>query len=389
MSAFAGPSTVTSGLVFDYDMSNTQKSWKGQPATNLLLNSQDFSTNWSGNLFNNWINSTVSTNVSTAPDGTMTADRLTGYYSRWTDSIAASVSTTYTFSCYLKNYNLSNPPYLHIAFGLNGGLVSYNNVTSVPIASISDWGRYSITVTSPSSGINQIQCGIDFGASKANSSGPYAVDVWGAQLETGSLVTPYIPTTSSSASRSTTQSIVDLTGQNTLTASSLTYDNNGEFSFNGSGNYIDVTGAGFTSGMSSYTLSHWSRRDVESRMPVAGRTSTAFYQYGDNSWYYTHGGVAAEYYYPHAASIPVGTWGHYCIVYNGSNVAIYRNAYLEGTQATTGTADWSQGLRIGYWSAGGGYAYSGKIGSVKFHNRALTAAEVSQEFNALRGRYGL
>ena len=394
MSAFAGPSRVTSGLVFDMDMSNRNKSWQGTPATNIIPYSQDYSSggnfmsNWTGNLFNNWINSTVSTGYQ-APDGYNTANLLTGYYGRWTASIVATTSTAYTFSIWIKNYNLSNSPLLHVAFGLNGTLVNYNNITSVSIASVGDWARFSVTVTSPSSGINQIQCGIEFGGSKSSSAGPYSMLVWGAQCEVGSYATPYIPSLGSSGSRSTTQALVDLTGKNTLTASSLTYESGGEFNFNGSGNYIDVTGSGFTSGMTAYTISHWSRRDVESRMPVAGRTSTAFYQYGDNSWAYTHGGTWGEYYYPRVASIPLGTWGFYCIVYNGSNVAIYRNAYLEGTQATTGTADWSQGLRIGYWSAGGGYAYSGKIGSVKFYNRALTAAEVTQEFNALRGRYGI
>jgi len=34
MSASSGPSILTNGLVFDYDMSNTKKSWIGKPATN-------------------------------------------------------------------------------------------------------------------------------------------------------------------------------------------------------------------------------------------------------------------------------------------------------------------------------------------------------------------
>ena len=36
----------------------------------------------------------------------------------------------------------------------------------------------------------------------------------------------------------------------------------------------------------------------------------------------------------------------------------------------------------------GGYA-SVKIGSYRFYNRVLTAQEVTQNFNALKGRYGL
>lgn len=124
-------------------------------------------------------------------------------------------------------------------------------------------------------------------------------------------------------------------------------------------------------------------------MPIAGRTSTAFYWYGDNSWYYTHGGVAAEYYYTKPTTISLGTWGYYSVVYNGSNVSIYRQGIYQGQQSTTGTADWSQGLKIGYWSAGGGYAYQGLISVVQFYNTALTATQVMQNYNTDRGRFGL
>ena len=34
MSCSSGPNIVTNGLVFEYDMGNTQKSWKGKPTTN-------------------------------------------------------------------------------------------------------------------------------------------------------------------------------------------------------------------------------------------------------------------------------------------------------------------------------------------------------------------
>jgi hypothetical protein len=123
-------------------------------------------------------------------------------------------------------------------------------------------------------------------------------------------------------------------------------------------------------------------------MPISFRSSPLFYQYGDNSWYYTHSSGAGEYYYPKSVSIPLGTWGFYCIVYDGSYVNIYRNGVFEGRQSTTGTANWSNGLRIGNYF-GSGYYYQGKINSVSFYNRALTADEVGQNFSALRGRYSI
>jgi hypothetical protein len=205
------------------------------------------------------------------------------------------------------------------------------------------------------------------------------------QIDSVNYVTPYVaPTTS----RSSSQVLLDLTNRNTITATSLTYATNNTFSFNGSSNVIEVpTSLG---NLTSYTMSFWARRDAESRMPVGSRTGTSFYWYGDNSWAYTHGGVLGEYYYPRSVSIPLGTWGHYCAVYNGSNVAIYRNSVLEGTQASgQGTADWSMGLKIGGYNGGPSYSWQGKIDSVSIYSRALSAVEIAQNFNALRGRYGL
>jgi hypothetical protein len=124
-------------------------------------------------------------------------------------------------------------------------------------------------------------------------------------------------------------------------------------------------------------------------MPIGWRAGSTFYQYGDNSWYYTHSSGAGEYYYPKSVSIPVGTWGFYCITYDGSAVRIYRNSVLEGSQSTTGTADWTNGVRIGFWAGGAGYYYQGAIASVSMYNRALTQTEISQIYYTHRNRYGI
>ena len=378
MSAFAGPSRVTSGLVFDMDMSNRNKSWQGTPTTNLVDPAwASWSTDGSGQ-------GSIGTRTITDTYECTIVDSTANTRQNIYISSGISASTAYTFSVqYKKLYGTPTLRFQIQAYNSASYLstISFATTAQLGITDIDGWQTAQITLTTPAN-TNRILWFMQDGDDYVTYSHSFSLK--NVQCEQQSFATPFVIGT-----RSTTQALVDLTGKNTLTASSLTYESGGEFNFNGSGNYIDVTGSGFTSGMATYTIAHWSRRDVESRMPVAGRTSTAFYQFGDNSWAYTHGGTWGEYYYPRVASIPLGTWGFYCIVYNGSNVAIYRNAYLEGTQSTTGTADWSQGLRIGYWSAGGGYAYSGKIGSVKFYNRALTAAEVTQEFNALRGRYGL
>jgi hypothetical protein len=49
----------------------------------------------------------------------------------------------------------------------------------------------------------------------------------------------------------------------------------------------------------------------------------------------------------------------------------------------------SQSL-VGYRHTGGGSAFlAGNISQVSIYNRALSAAEVSQNFNAMRGRFNI
>ena len=99
-----GPGTTLLGLRFAYDIADVKNSYLGEPTTNLALYSQNFDE-WTGNLFNNWINSGIDLNASYAPDGTLTASRFGNGYSRFSKSISASTSTVYTFSVWLKMQN--------------------------------------------------------------------------------------------------------------------------------------------------------------------------------------------------------------------------------------------------------------------------------------------
>jgi hypothetical protein len=159
----------------------------------------------------------------------------------------------------------------------------------------------------------------------------------------------------------------------------------GTIVFDGTNDSVEVTNSLGT--LSNYTIGYWAYRDTPDKMAIAARTDTRFYWYGDNSWYYTHSGGAGEFYYPRTVSIP--GWGYWVVVYNGSNVSIYRQATFEGSQNTTGTADWTAGVKIGLWTGGNSYAFQGKIAVVQMYNRALSATEVSQNYNAQKSRFGL
>ena len=189
--------------------------------------------------------------------------------------------------------------------------------------------------------------------------------------------------------RSSGQVVADLTGVETATVNRLTYNADGSPKFvNSSNDSISI--ANNLGLLSQYTVLYWCKRTQEGKMAFAANTGTPFYAYGNNSWFYTHGGVTGEYYYPSNVSIPVNTWGMWCITYDGTKVSVYRNGVLEGTQNTTGVADWQTcGIKIGGWGGSASYAFDGEIPIVKFYKTALTPTEIAQEFNIYRSRYGV
>jgi hypothetical protein len=200
------------------------------------------------------------------------------------------------------------------------------------------------------------------------------------QLELGAYSTPFV-----NGTRSATQGLLDLTGGKPIDLGSVSFDSNADIEFDGTNDVILVTGD-FPSSVSEYTIEYVARLDSAGRMPIASRNSNAFYKYGDFSWYYTHGGSPAEFYYPGGS---ITGWGHWVITYDGSNVKVYRNNSYLGAQASSGTADFSQGWRIGYWVSQGGYAWDGKIPVVKIYTRALTADEVRNNYNQYRTRFNI
>jgi hypothetical protein len=87
------------------------------------------------------------------------------------------------------------------------------------------------------------------------------------------------------------------------------------------------------------------------------------------------------------------TWTNITIEYSfttNRTIKYYRNGNLitTATGSTSPTFSWTS-LIFGNINGGGSGWYSGKISTIKIYNRVLSAAEVLQNYNALRGRYGL
>jgi len=82
-------------------------------------------------------------------------------------------------------------------------------------------------------------------------------------------------------------------------------------------------------------------------------------------------------------------WYNFTGVYNGTNITTYLNSTQSSQVAKTGTISTDSGsFYIGQYP-GGAYYFTGGVATVKIYNIALSAAEVTQNYNALRARYGL
>jgi hypothetical protein len=90
-----------------------------------------------------------------------------------------------------------------------------------------------------------------------------------------------------------------------------------------------------------------------------------------------------------------GQWFNVVVTKSGTTFKTYLNGTLRKTDTITSTAfsGVSNDLRLGGAGDGntGSFYYYAKnnVGCLKMYNAALSADEISQNFNALRGRYGI
>ena len=87
-----------------------------------------------------------------------------------------------------------------------------------------------------------------------------------------------------------------------------------------------------------------------------------------------------------------GKWTHIVFTANVNRTDLYLNGVLVGSDTSlTGSFPATSGnFNVGKNpGAGNAWQTKGNISSVRFYNRPLTATEVAQNFNALKGRYGI
>lgn len=91
--------------------------------------------------------------------------------------------------------------------------------------------------------------------------------------------------------------------------------------------------------------------------------------------------------------LTANTWTYLTFTFSPSTrVVAYINGtfYSQGNLANGRTINYvSPNLSLGRWSWGNSRFWNGKISGFRTFNRILTTTEIQQNFNALRGRYGI
>jgi hypothetical protein len=233
--------TVAATATRAADVASITGSNFGVTRTNLLVRSEEFdNASWAK------VASSVTANAVSSPDGTVTADKLIeAASSAWHYLTAPSIAIaaqTYVFSVFAKAAERSVLqiipngavfPVAYVNFDLTAGTVSASSgVDSASITAVGDgWYRCVLvdTATSAASvnaGYFTIQNSPT--ASRASSytgDGTSGLYIWGAQLEVGSAVTPYIQSPSVFTSRASSGTYVGGNGLiQTATTNEARYD---------------------------------------------------------------------------------------------------------------------------------------------------------------------
>ena len=174
--------------------------------------------------------------------------------------------------------------------------------------------------------------------------------------------------------------------------------NGGSIVFDGADDYIN--GSSFTPNITNKTLSGWVKLSSTTQQGGGlinlqsddGATFDAIvYNETNNGWGFGSNGFARTG-WSGVKETSTSDWVNIVATYENLNYKMYRNGILIYTLTSFNALNFNFSSKslVGYRHTGGiGAFLSGNIAQTQIYNRALSAAEVSQNFNALRGRYGI
>ena len=194
--------------------------------------------------------------------------------------------------------------------------------------------------------------------------------------------------------RTATQGLIDRTGNRTIDLSNVSFDSSADISFDGTDDYISIPT--YTFGNGSWTLNAWVNPDVVSGYNImsnssGGPVANAFGFNGGKIHYRNYDGAWKN--HDGNTTLPINNWYMLTWVnYEGASASdgtmkMYVNGVADSDTFNSYTTNGGPCNAIGRnWTSA---FYNGKIPQVSINTKSLSDAEVLQNYNATRSRFGL
>jgi hypothetical protein len=184
----------------------------------------------------------------------------------------------------------------------------------------------------------------------------------------------------------------DLSGNNnngTLTnGPTFNTEKGGSIVFNGTNNYITVSGTPLN--VTSYTKFVWFKLTSTSTNNNLISASPGHFMYfgATTKLYCGHSDWANYQAFPSVTTFTTETWYNACLTFNTTDgMTLYVNGSLDSTYTTIKTQAAGGGIEIGSFAASN--LLTGNIAQACVYNRSLTQAEITQNYNITKKRFGL
>jgi hypothetical protein len=208
-----------------------------------------------------------------------------------------------------------------------------------------------------------------------------------------------------SGSGNTANGLVSGIGGTLVNGVGFTSSNNGSFFFDGTNNYINLPNSSnlLTFGTNPFSIEFWIYYTSESGIRTI-LSNYSDYNTGYNTYFYlgvftyqvlsmvnkvlllgSSGNFIDNTF---GADIVVNQWTHIVFTRDGSTLICYKNGLQVSSVSQSNNYSGVRSTKIG----GGVASIStivGNLPSMKIYNRALSATEVMQNFNAMRERYNI
>jgi hypothetical protein len=411
----AGPNIAARpNLVFEYDLGDVQNSYKGEPTTNVMRQSNNVTGTQYGyndeystsQLVKTWYPNLI-TPIGTG--ATLLSEQNAGasfyYCLNWFDDsedgkrcLSAYI---YPLTSGITNFTIGMiaDPGNSVIFNLDTGAttvgagLSNANAFYSPVPGAPGWYRIGANIDGRVGGW---VAGIGLGlATSYTPSAPFkSFYICGVQYERN-IATHCTQFTQAQTTRSSTQGLLDISGYNrTINLSSVSFTSTAQMTFDGTDDYIPSIGtAVIPAGSSPYTVSVWVNRgrnnvgyeELLAQWTNANSGNSFFFGFNNSNVRFSDSWNDVSV----SGAGNTNVWMNLVGVNTGANAYIYLNGALAATKGSALTYTGTGPLIMGRQGELAGEYFLGRMNNVQIYNSALSAQQVLQNYNQLKTRFNI